>query len=103
MHASASDVHDDATCSSRSIKQCKQQHQQHPQQQLADQPSLDVSTASCSDHFCIVSQGDSGVADQDVRSLQWQQLPNKERDPAMRAAQQQEELMEMIRCAIVLQ
>jgi hypothetical protein len=94
LHATASDVHDDATCSSRSTKHCKQQHQQHF---AVDQSSLDASTATCFDHVYLVSQEDAGVADQDVRNLQWQQLPNKERDPALRAAQQQEELMDMIR------
>ncbi|KAF6251168.1 cyclin-like protein [Scenedesmus sp. NREL 46B-D3] len=104
LHANASDVHDDATCSSRSIKHCKQQHQQHPQQQLAgDQASLDVSAASCSDHTYLANQGDSAVVDQDVRSLQWQQLSSKERDPALRAAQQQAELMEMIRNELALE
>eukprot|EP00882_Tetradesmus_deserticola_P017183 GHRQ01018392.1.p1 GENE.GHRQ01018392.1~~GHRQ01018392.1.p1 ORF type:complete len:173 (-),score=42.18 GHRQ01018392.1:432-950(-) len=97
LHANARDVLDDETCSSRGMKHCKQQH---THQQLAeDQAALDVFATSCSDHMCLASQRASAVADQDVHSLQWQQLPNSGRDPALRAAQQQEELMDMIRCA----
>ncbi|WIA14428.1 hypothetical protein OEZ85_002954 [Tetradesmus obliquus] len=104
LHSTISDVHDDATFSSRSAKHCKQQHQQdHLQQASADQASLDLSAASSFDQVYLASQVDSGVAEEDVRSLQWQQLPNKERDPALRAAQQQEELMDMIRNELALE